>query len=117
MKGYRCWLRGCESLLLMLPLLAGVATRASAEGRELYAQRCAECHGAKGNGDGPSSQFLNPRPAPFASALKGKTDQWIITVITEGGAAAGLSPEMPPQPNLDRNDLKELVRYIEGLRS
>jgi high-affinity iron transporter len=33
--------------------------------REIYAQACAECHGAKGDGDTARARTLDPRPFPF----------------------------------------------------
>jgi high-affinity iron transporter len=33
--------------------------------RELYAARCATCHGAEGHGDGPAARGLEPRPSDF----------------------------------------------------
>lgn len=36
-----------------------------ANGRELYQQACAQCHGSKGLGNGPGAERLNPAPANF----------------------------------------------------
>jgi high-affinity iron transporter len=33
--------------------------------RELYAARCAACHGAEGRGDGPAAKGLDPAPSDF----------------------------------------------------
>lgn len=35
-------------------------------GRQLYADNCASCHGARGAGDGPLAGTLNPPPVAFA---------------------------------------------------
>lgn len=34
-------------------------------GRKIYEQNCATCHGIKGLGDGPSAAVLNPKPVKF----------------------------------------------------
>ena len=34
-------------------------------GREIYLYNCAVCHGDKGDGNGPASKTLNPKPANF----------------------------------------------------
>lgn len=34
-------------------------------GRKIYEQNCATCHGVKGLGDGPSAATLNPKPVKF----------------------------------------------------
>ncbi len=41
--------------------LRGDATR----GKAAYLQNCAECHGAKGDGEGPRAYFIFPRPRNF----------------------------------------------------
>ncbi|MGO9055843.1 MAG: c-type cytochrome [Candidatus Binataceae bacterium] len=108
-----------KSLLLSfaLAVAAGSSAGAAQNGSSLYAQKCAECHGQTGKGDGPSGKILMPSPRPFSTALKGKSAVWIETVITQGGPAAGLSPEMPPNPSLSGNQVKDLIQYITGFRS
>ena len=34
-------------------------------GSEVYAKRCVGCHGVKGDGKGPASVFLDPKPRNF----------------------------------------------------
>lgn len=36
-----------------------------AKGRTFYLSNCADCHGAEGNGRGPRSHFIEPRPRNF----------------------------------------------------
>ena len=36
-------------------------------GKQVYFRRCAGCHGEKGDGNGPSARFLNPKPRDFTS--------------------------------------------------
>lgn len=39
------------------------------EGKKVYEKRCLGCHGSKGNGEGPSARFLNPKPRDFTKGL------------------------------------------------
>src|SRR5687768_10920701 len=39
-----------------------------ARGKQLYAQNCEACHGAKGNGKGDAAAFLAPKPRDFVTA-------------------------------------------------
>ncbi len=36
-------------------------------GKQVYFRRCVGCHGEKGDGNGPSARFLNPKPRNFTS--------------------------------------------------
>ena len=100
-------------LIAVGPQLAGAAQSAA----DIYSEKCAACHGDTGKGDGPAGQAMTPPPAPFSTALKGKTDSWIGTVITKGGPAVGMTPGMPPHPALSSNQVKALILDIKGLKS
>lgn len=39
------------------------------QGRELYVQNCAGCHGLKGDGHGPAARWLNPKPRDFRDGV------------------------------------------------
>ncbi len=79
-----------------------------------YTERCSTCHGATGRGDGLAGQSLDPRPRDFASPewQAHTTDARIEAVIRGGGAAVGLSPLMPAQPDLSRWQMRALVTWI-----
>lgn len=110
--------RGKLLFLVMTAMIAAGSEVAGAQSAtSIYAQECAACHGPKGKGDGPAGQVMEPPPAPFSTALKGKSDTWIESVITRGGPAVGLSPGMPPHSNLSGSQVKDLTQYINGLNS
>ena len=46
-------------------------------GRQVFVQRCVGCHGAKGLGDGPAAQYLDPKPDDFS-------DKGMFTSPTDG---------------------------------
>jgi mono/diheme cytochrome c family protein len=118
-------IRGCISVLCMgLMLSAGLATAADAEnGRVLFGQLCASCHGPEGQGDGPAADALVLRPRPFAQAAfkfdtdadweKG-TDADIANVIRMGAAAYGGSPLMAPWPALSDAQIADLVAAVRS---
>lgn len=72
------------------------------EAHELFQTRCAVCHGQFGRGDGPGAAGLNPKPRNYADAVwqNTVTDEEIEKVIIYGGAAAGKSPQMVANPDL-----------------
>lgn len=88
------------------------------EASEIFAGRCTPCHGPQGNGDGPASAGLTPKPASFADVAwqKAVTDEHIEKVIAYGGAAVGKSPAMPPNPDLaDKPVIQGLRKHIRNL--
>jgi mono/diheme cytochrome c family protein len=88
------------------------------DGASLYALYCASCHGARGDGDGPIAQALDPRPARHSdgSTMNALTDDYLFRVIAEGGAALGKSPLMAPWGGtLDDAQIRALVAFIRTL--
>ena len=86
---------------------------------ELYAQRCANCHGSKGDGKGVMASKLNPPPRNLRSYawFKKTTPKYLKRVILGGGSAIGKSLLMPANPDL-RNKPKlveALIYYLEQL--
>jgi mono/diheme cytochrome c family protein len=45
-----------------LPIEFGEAGRILLLGRNVYTRHCTRCHGASGDGNGPTAHYLNPRP-------------------------------------------------------
>jgi mono/diheme cytochrome c family protein len=92
---------------------------AQAEAQKIFATRCFTCHGANGEGNGPGSAALVPKPRNFtdASWQTSVTDDHIAKIIQYGGAAVGKSPTMPGNPDLMSKPevVQALVAYIRGL--
>ena len=109
--------KGPLLISLAIVVAAGSSAIAAQSAPDIYAEKCAACHGDTGKGDGPAGQAMQPPPQPFSSALKGKSDSWIATVITKGGPAVGMTPAMPPHPTLSDDQVKALIQYIKQLKS
>lgn len=87
-------------------------------GKAKFQQFCATCHGAAGAGDGPASAALRPKPRHLGDAewQASVEDDYLKKVISEGGAAVGLSPMMTPWGHaLKGDDLENVVAYIRSL--
>lgn len=84
-----------------LALATLAATRARAQEQipvsMTYKVYCARCHGFGGAGDGPDAATLAVRPRNFTDcAVMSKIpDATIVKAIKDGGAAVGLSRNMP----------------------
>ena len=85
---------------------------------KMFTERCASCHGATGQGDGPAAASLEPKPRNYTDkAWQAKvTDEDIKKIISSGGLAVGKSPLMPPQSDLKDKpaELDALVKYIRA---
>jgi mono/diheme cytochrome c family protein len=115
-------MRTCLSLIGSLSLLlAGAAAHAQddAKAAQLFKMYCANCHGDKGDGQGPLGKTLNPPPRDFTKGdfKFGGTDEDIYQVISNGAAAKGGSPMMAPWgaaiPEADRRALVKFVRSLK----
>lgn len=72
------------------------------EAEQVFASRCATCHGTTGEGNGPGAANLNPKPRNYHDVKwqASVTDESIEKTIVYGGAAVGKSPQMVPNPDL-----------------
>jgi len=87
-----------------------------AEGKRLYEQNCAACHGAKGLGDGPAGKSLNPPAADIAATVQMPmaSDAYLYWTIAEGGAPLGTA--MPPYKSvLKEEQIWKLITYLREL--
>jgi len=99
--------------------VAGIDDGDLDEGRSVYNQVCATCHGELGDGNGPAGKTLNPPPRDFtAGEFKyGGSDEDIFAVISEGAAAKGGSPLMAPWGQIYSEKQRwGLVKYIRSLK-
>jgi DMSO reductase family type II enzyme heme b subunit len=86
-------------------------------GKQVYAKRCAGCHGASGKGDGPAAELLVPRPRDFTAgkykirSVAGQlaSDQDLFRVVTDG--MPGTS--MPSWRVLSERERWAVVAYIK----
>jgi len=67
------------------------------EGRALYVENCASCHGPQGTGDGPWAEMIEPAPADLTRlSEEGKFDRARVLSIIDGYDRTGLpGHEMP----------------------
>jgi mono/diheme cytochrome c family protein len=89
---------------------------AEGQGKHLFDQYCATCHGEGGHGDGQNASNLNP-PVPDLTTSKNLTDvAYVRRVIAEGSAAVGRSPLSPPwRRSLSPQEIEYLTLYCRAL--
>lgn len=88
------------------------------DGKQLFLQNCASCHGAEGKGDGIASRYVYPKPRDFTrgtfkvrSTPDGElpTDEDLLNTLTRGMPG---SP-MPSFAFLNADERKALVAYVK----
>jgi mono/diheme cytochrome c family protein len=85
-------------------------------GKDLYAQNCAPCHGATGEGDGPSAPGLSVPPSAFAdpNTVSGKSLVELFNITKNGN----MQRMMPPWKNrLDDTQIWDAVAYAWTLHT
>ena len=89
-------------------------------GQAVYEQHCAACHGVKGDGSGPASVWLFPRPRNFSAGLfKIKstpgtalpTDEDLLSTVTRGMPGSS----MPSFTYLTEGERRSAVEYVKYL--
>jgi mono/diheme cytochrome c family protein len=81
------------------------------KGRRFFAGNCAECHGAKGDGQGKRAYFINPRPANFGDAQSRMrlNRPAIFTFVSHGK----LGTEMPAWNKvLSDQEIADVSEYV-----
>jgi len=113
---------GAISLSLALVWVGAVAGvsygQNPGEGKKLYTNFCASCHGDTGKGDGPAGRALPARPADHTNGavMNQMNDKFIVDIITKGGSVVGKSSFMPGWGgSLNDNQIRDIVAYIRSL--
>jgi len=108
--GETTWVAPKSADALTNPLKGNAS--ATEEGKKLYTNMCAICHGNKGKGDGMAGMSLNPRPTNFTKEnIQNQTDGAIYWKITEGRA-----PMASYKAVLKDNQRWQLVNYIRTFK-
>ena len=103
----------------VLPQPSRDLTARELNGQNIYRRVCVPCHGRNGDGKGPASQALNPRPRDFTSGLFkfGSTsggvqplDADLVRTVSEGVPGTW----MPAwKYHLGRDEIISVVSYIK----
>lgn len=79
----KAWVVPAAEKALTNPMTASAANLAAA--KEIYSDKCANCHGDGGKGDGSDAMMYDPAPSDLTDPKVGKkTDGELYYQITEG---------------------------------
>jgi mono/diheme cytochrome c family protein len=106
----RPWSIPQEAKLLKNPIQPSPEVLAAA--RSIYLDKCANCHGKTGKGDGPDAASYYPSPASLADShrMNARTDGEIFYQISKGR-----KPMPSFQKRLTEEQRWQLVLYIRSL--
>src|SRR5205809_8144584 len=105
---------------MFLPSVAVLVTLAAADsdGAALYQAWCSKCHGADGRGKAAATARLAVPPADLQECKASTAEpeaRW-IGIVTHGGAALGLSLDMPAFGEAGTPaQVRAVVRYARSL--
>jgi mono/diheme cytochrome c family protein len=93
---------------------AGLA-RDPARGRELFLRYCSGCHGPDGRGEAKTFQ-PNVGNLAVKELMDQLPDEYLFTVIKNGGAAVGKNAAMPAwKRQLSDQDVWDVVSFVRSL--
>ncbi len=98
-------------VMLVLAIVAiPVVSWAADQGADLFAGKCAACHGKSGDAESAMAKKMNIKPMSSAEVQK-KSDADLTNIITKG------KEKMPAYDGkLSADQIKSLVAYIRTLK-
>lgn len=83
-----------------------------AQGKQIYEDKCAACHGTSGKGDGPAAAALNPKPVNLTDAnlMRALPVDCHLFVLAEGVRGTA----MPPWKALGEDALWKVLTYTRA---
>ena len=81
-------------------------------GASVYRTNCLNCHGTKGQGDGPVADSLTPRPADLTTEMvQKKSEKELLTIIRDGKPGTS----MPSwKGELSDQHMQDVLAYLRG---
>ena len=104
------WVIKASLVLLVAALAVPAMTFAADAGADLFAGKCAMCHGKNGDAEGVMAKKLGVKPFSSAEVQK-LTDAELTTTIEKG---KGKMPSYSGK--LTDAQVKDLVKYIRSLK-
>ena len=106
-----------KKLLILTIAVAGLVALSAkaADGKALYEEKCAKCHGADGKGETKMGKKLNAKDYSSPKTWEGLTDAKAIAAVKEGYKADG-KVVMKPTEGVSDDDAKAIIDYMKTLK-
>jgi cytochrome c oxidase cbb3-type subunit III len=101
--------------LLTIVTMAARAQTDSPNGKAIYDQMCAGCHGYRGDGGEGHRGGFSPHVGTLANKayMEQLPDDYLILIIKKGGAYMGKIATMPAwEKRLNDDEIRSIVAYI-----
>jgi mono/diheme cytochrome c family protein len=88
------------------------------KGKEIFEDKCVECHGSQGAGDGPTSANLNPKPASLNDSMMMEelSDGYLFWRVTKGGLMEPFNSAMKAwEMALTEEQRWQVISYVRTL--
>ena len=103
--------------LALVAFLLNLTGTAIADGAELWAKKCALCHGKDGKGTTPMCEKLKCRDLTNPKVQAAFTDDQVTKSIIEGIKDKSGNTVMPPfKEKLTTEEVKESVKFLRTLK-
>ena len=105
MKKFFAWI--AAGLFLGVGLFGAPNASMAQDGSQIFAAKCAACHGEKGDGKGPLASNFDPKPGNFSDpkVSGGDFSKKIADSVTKG------KNQMVPM-NLKPDEIKAVIEYM-----
>lgn len=90
------------------------------QGRVLYMRHCSHCHGSSGDGNGPTAQYLNPRPRDYRNGVFKFTSTNDLSKVSRDDLTRVLKygipgTYMPSFLLMEDSEIHAIVEYVRFL--
>ncbi len=105
--------------MMLIPALLALATAttlSAPDGKALYEQHCAKCHGADGKGNTKMGQKVGAKDYSVAKNWDGLTDAAAVKAVKQGVKDKEGKVVMKANEELSEADAKATVDYMKTLK-